>query len=109
MGFVGDDHNEILKYIMWRANNHGQISTNIVNFSYGCTINGRKYHVVTTPHRPFQFTLGQLSTMSTIYDNQGKGWNPVNIKRYFWSDNSWEEIRQQELLMMTTLHQFKKI
>jgi hypothetical protein len=32
--------------------------------------------------------LGELSTMSTIYDTKGEGWSKVpNIERYFRSDN----------------------
>jgi hypothetical protein len=39
-------------------------------------------------HHPLQFNLGELSTMSTIYDSKGEGWNKVpNIERYFCSDN----------------------
>jgi hypothetical protein len=39
-------------------------------------------------HCPLQFNLGELSTMSTIYDTKGEGWSKVpNIERYFRSDN----------------------
>ncbi len=107
MGYVGDELKELLKYITRRANNHGQLPTNLSNLSFDCKLDGRPFTVMSTSHCPFQFTLGQLSSMSTIYDTQGKGWNSVNTKRYFRLENPWEETRQQEQLM-TTLHQFKE-
>jgi hypothetical protein len=56
---------------------------------------------------PLQFNLGELSTMSTIYDTKGGGWNKVpNIERYFHSDNLCNDNIAQ--LPITTSHQYKK-
>jgi hypothetical protein len=45
--------------------------------------------------------------MLTVYDNQGEGWSAVNTKRYFWSEDPWEDTSQQQPLI-TTLHQFEE-
>jgi hypothetical protein len=109
MGYVGDGYHDITKHIIWQASTyHGQVSTRLHNLSFGCTLEGRKYNVISTSHSPFQFTLGQLSTMLTIYDNQGKGQNPGNMRQYFWSKNQREDTSQQLPLMMTTSHQFEE-
>ncbi len=58
-------------------------------------------------HRPLQFSLGELSIMSTIYDTKGEGWNRVpNIGRYFCSDNLRDDNIAQ--VPITTSHQYKK-
>jgi hypothetical protein len=69
--------------------------------------NGRQYTINNLHHRPLQFNLGELSTMSTMYDTKGERWNNVsNIERYFRSDNpSDDNIAQSPI---TTSHQFKE-
>jgi hypothetical protein len=69
--------------------------------------NGRQYTINNLHHRPLQFNLGELSTMSTIYDTEGEGWNKVpNIGRYFHSDNLRDDNIAQALI--TTSHQYEE-
>jgi hypothetical protein len=59
-------------------------------------------------HRPLQFNLGELSTMSTIYDVKGEGWSKVpNIERYFRSNNPCDD--NLALAPITTSHQYEEI
>ncbi len=58
-------------------------------------------------HRPLQFNLGELSTMSTIYDTKDEGWSKVpTIERYFRSDNPRDDNIAQAPI--TTSHQYKE-
>jgi hypothetical protein len=72
-------------------------------------------------HRPLQFNLGELSTMSTIYDTKGEGWNKVpNIERNIRLDNPRDDnIAQapittsyqyeENLILLMTVFEIKKI
>jgi hypothetical protein len=91
MGYIGDDLKEMMKYILWRATNRSQITTHLGHLSFECKLDGRPFTVTSTSHHPSQFTLGKLSSMLTIYDNQGEGWSAVNTKRYFWSEDPRED------------------
>jgi hypothetical protein len=58
-------------------------------------------------HRPLWFNLGELSTMSTIYDTKSEGWSKVpNIERYFRSDNPRDDNIAQAPI--TTSHQYEE-
>ncbi len=58
-------------------------------------------------HRPLQFNLGELSTMSTTYDTKGEGWSKVpNIEKYFCSDNLRDDNIAQAPI--TTSHQYEE-
>ncbi len=58
-------------------------------------------------HCPLQFNLGELSTMSTIYDTNGEGRSKVpNIERYFRSDNPCDDNIARAPI--TTSHQYKE-
>jgi hypothetical protein len=61
MGYTGDDQDVILKYLTWCKTNHIQIPSYLGPLTYQCKINGRAYTVISAPHHPFQFTLGELS------------------------------------------------
>ncbi len=74
--------------------------------TYQCKIHGRAYTVISAPHGLFQFTLGELSSMLTIYGNTGDSWSTVNHCNYFWSDNPRNDDQIQPL--MITLHQYKE-
>jgi hypothetical protein len=55
----------------------------------------------------FSLIWGELSTMSTIYDTKGEGWNKVpNIERYFHLDNLRDDNIAQAPI--TTSHQYKE-
>jgi hypothetical protein len=86
--------------------NHIQIPSYLGPLTYQCKIDGRAYTVISAPHRPFQFTLVELSSMLTIYDNKGDGWSTVNHRKYVWSDNLRYDDQVQPL--MTTLHQYEE-
>jgi hypothetical protein len=58
-------------------------------------------------HHPLQFSLGELSTMSTMYEPKGEGWNKVpNIERYFRLYNLCDDNIAQAPI--TTSHQYKE-
>jgi hypothetical protein len=105
MGYTGDDQDVILEYLTWQKN-HIQIPSYLGPLTYQCKIDGRAYTVISAPHCPFQFTLGELSSMLTIYDNKGDGWSTVNHWQYFQSDNPHNEDQVQPL--MTIMHQYKE-
>ncbi len=107
MGYIGDDLKEMMKYILWRATNRSQITTHLGHLSFECKLDGRPFTVMSTSHCRSQFNLGKLSSILTIYDNQGEGWSVVNTKRYFWLEDPWEDTSQQQPLM-TTSHQFEE-
>ncbi len=106
MGYTGDDQDAILEYLTWQNTNHIQIPSYLGPLTYQCKIDGRAYTVISAPHCPFQFTLGELSSMLTIYDNKGDGWSTVNYRKYFWLDNPRNDNQVQPL--MTILHQYKE-
>ncbi len=75
--------------------NHIQIPSYLGPLTCQCKIDGRAYTVISAPHCPFHFTLGELSSMLTIYDNKGDGWSTVNHWKYFWSDNPHDDDQVQ--------------
>jgi hypothetical protein len=79
MGYTGDDQDVILEYLTPQKINHIQIPSYLGPLTYQCKIIGRAYTVISALHRPFQFTLGELSSMLTIYDNKGDGWSTVKL------------------------------
>jgi hypothetical protein len=62
--------------------------------------------VISAPQCPFQFTLEELSSMLTIYDNKGDGWSTVYHWKYIWSNNPCDNNQVQPL--MTTSHQYEE-
>jgi hypothetical protein len=65
------------------------------------------YLIWQTTKYPSKDSLLTLSTMSTIYDTKGEGWNKVpNIKRYFHLDNPRDDNIAQAPI--TTSHQYKE-
>ena len=85
-----------------------EVSFKWILLTWSCKLdNGRQYTINNLHHHPLQFNLGELSTMSTIYDTKGEGWNKVpNIERYFRSDNPRDDNIAQ--LPITTSHQYKE-
>ncbi len=106
MGYTGDDQDAILEYLLWQKTNHIEIPSYLGPLTYQCKIDGRAYTIISVLHHPFQFTLGELSSMLTIYDNKGDSWSTVNHRKYFWSDNPRNDNQVQPL--MITLHQYKE-
>jgi hypothetical protein len=119
MQFNGESQYKIHDYLIWWTTKY---SSNNSLLTLSCKLDiGRQYTIDNLHHHPLQFNLGKLSTMSTIYDTKGKGWNKVtNIKRYFCSDNSREDniaqapitISQQykeNLILLMTVIEIKKI
>ncbi len=106
MGYTGDNQDAILEYLTWQKSNYIQIPSYLGPLTYQCKIDGRAYTVISAPHCPFQFTLAELSSMLTIYDNKGDGWSTINRWKYFWLENPRNDNQVQPL--MTTLHQYKE-
>jgi hypothetical protein len=50
--------------------------------------------------------MGVISSISTIYDKKGNGWDNVNTQKYFRSGDQCEDNATQPL--MTTSHQFEE-
>ena len=106
MVYTGDDQDVMLEYLTWGKTNHIQIPSFLGPLTYQCKIDGRAYTVISASHHPFQFTLGKLSSMLTIYDNKGDSWSTVNYCKYFWSDNPRNDDQVQSLI--TASHQYKE-
>jgi hypothetical protein len=80
MQFNGDSQYKIDDYLVWRTTKY---CSNSSLMTWSCKLdNGQQYTINNLYHHPFQFSFGELSTMSTIYDTKGEGWNKVpNIER----------------------------
>jgi hypothetical protein len=105
MQFNGDSQYKTHDYLLWRATKY---PTNESLLTWSCELdNDWQYTIKNLHHCPLQFNLGELSTMSTIYDTKGEGWNKVpNIERYFRSDNPRDDNIAQAPI--TTSHQYKE-
>ncbi len=105
MQFNGDSQYMIHDYLLWPATKY---PSNGSLLTWSCKLdNGRQYRINILHHHPVQFNLGELSTMSTIYDTKGEGWSKVpNIERYFRSDN----LRDDNIALapITTSDQYKE-
>ncbi len=103
MQFNGDSQYKTHDYLLWRATKY---LSNGSLLTWSCKLdNSLQYMINNLHHRPPQFNLGELSTMSTIYDTKGKGWNKVpNIERYFRSNNPHDNNIAQSSI--TTSHQY---
>jgi hypothetical protein len=103
--FHGDSQYKTHDYLLWRATKY---PSNGSLLTWSCKLdNGRQYTINNLHHHPLQFNLGELSTMSTIYDTKGEGWNKVhNIKRYFRLDNLHDDNIAQAPI--TTSHQYEE-
>ncbi len=106
MRYTGDNQDVILEYLTLQKTNHIQIPSYLGPLTYQCKIDGRAYTVISAPYHPFQFTLDELSSMLTIYDNKGDGWSTVNHWKYFWLDNPCNDNQVQQL--MTTSNQYEE-
>jgi hypothetical protein len=105
MQFNGDSQYKTHDYLLWWATKY---PTNGSLLTWSCKLdNGWQYMIKNLYHHPLQFNLGELSTMSTIYDTKGEGWNKVpNFERYFHSDNPHDDNVAQAPI--TTSHQYEK-
>jgi hypothetical protein len=103
MQFNGDSQYKTHDYLLWWATKY---PANEPLLMWSCKLdNGRQYTINNLHHRPLQFNLGELSTMSTIYDTKGEGWNKApNIERYFHLDNLPDDNIAQAPI--TTSHQY---
>jgi hypothetical protein len=105
MQFNGDSQYKTHDYLLWRATKY---PSNGSLLTWSCKLdNGRQYTINNLHHHPPHFNLGELSTMSTIYDTKGEWWSKVpNIERYFCSDNPWDDNIAQAPI--TTSHQYEE-
>jgi hypothetical protein len=105
MQFNGDSQYKTHDYLLWRATKYPSNGSLLM---WSCKLdNNRQYMINNLHHRPLQFNLGELSTMSTIYDTKGEGWSKVpNIERYFCSDNPRDD--NIALALITTSHQYEE-
>jgi hypothetical protein len=75
MQFNKDSQYNIDDYLIWRTTKY---PSNSFLLTWSCKLdNGRQYTINSLHHHPLQFSLGELSTISTIYDTKGEGWNKV--------------------------------
>jgi hypothetical protein len=105
MQFNGDSQYKTHDYLLWRATKYPSNGSLLM---WSCRLdNGQQYTINNLHHRPCQFNLRELSTMSTIYITKGEGWNKVpNIERYFCSDNPRDDNIAQA--PTTTSHQYEE-
>jgi hypothetical protein len=107
MQFNGESQYEIHDYLIWRTTKYPSNGSLLM---WSCKLdNGQQYTINNLHHHPLQFNLGELSTMSTIYDTntKGEGWNKVpNIKRCSRSDNPCDDNIAQAPI--TTSHQYEE-
>ncbi len=105
MQYNGDSQYKTHDCLLWWATKY---PSNGSLLTWSCKLdNSLQYTIKNLHHRPLQFNLGELSTMSTIYDTQGEGWNKVpNIERYFCLDYPRDDNIAQ--LPITTSHQYKE-
>jgi hypothetical protein len=119
MQFNGDSQYKTHDHLLWRATKY---PSNGSLLTWSCKLdNGQQYTINNLHHHPLQFNLGELSTMSTIYDTKGEGWSKVpNIERYFCSDNLRDDniaqapittshLYKENLILLMTVFEIKKI
>ncbi len=75
MQFNGDSQYTTHDYLLWQATKYPSNGSLLM---WSCKLdNGRQYTINNLHHRPLQFNLRELSTMSSIYDTKGEGWSKV--------------------------------
>ena len=106
-GYIYDEIDIIQKYLEWRKQNIQELP-NVFGqqLTYDVHCQGQHFSVISSPQRPFQYQLGQLSSMTSIYDKIGEGWEKINRKKYFRSGDVREDEAKQRV--MTTSHQFEE-
>jgi hypothetical protein len=71
MQFNGDSQYKIHDYLIWQTTKYPSNGSLLM---WSCKLdNGRQYTINNLHHHPLHFNLGELSTMSTIYDTKGEG------------------------------------
>ena len=107
LGYIDHDIGTIQEYLEWRRRNIQELPNVIGNqLTYDVHCQGQRLSVISLPQRPFQYKLGQLSSMTSIYEKRGEGWDKINMKIYFRSgDIREDEAKQRE---MTTSHQYEE-
>ncbi len=72
MQFNGDSQYKTHDYYLWQATEY---PSNGSLLTWSCKLdNGwQSYRINNLHHHPLQFNLGELSTMSTMYDTKGEG------------------------------------
>ncbi len=94
-------------YFQWRINNGlvtPCISGKQLIFNIKCE--NKDYQVISAPYRPCQFNMGEISSIASIYDKKGKGWEKKNPRRYFLSGDSREDNAIQPPITLS--HQFEE-
>jgi hypothetical protein len=70
--------------------------------SYQTIFNKQEFIIHNSVTRPVQYSLPTLSTMSTIYDKSGAGWDRIDIEyyftRYFKTNEVGDVVQQQKNL-----------
>ena len=67
--------------------------------SYQTILNKQEFIIHNSVTRPVQYSLYTLSTISTIYDKPGAGWDRINPGNYFisyYKTNEMGDVVQQE-------------
>jgi len=104
-GYVHDEIGIIQEYLEWRKMNVQELPNVFCQqLTYDVHCQGQHFSITSSPQRSFQYKLGQLSSMSSIYDKQGEGWDKINMKKYYRSGDIREDEAKQRL--MTTSHQY---
>jgi hypothetical protein len=73
--------------------------------SYQTILNKWEFIIHNSVTRPIQFSLYTMSTMSSIYDKHGAGWNEINsddyFKNYFKTSETGDVVRKRKKVSNT--------
>ncbi len=107
LGYDDSSCEVMLNYFQWRKSK-GLVTQSLLSkqliFNINC--DGKDYKVISAPYRPYQFNMGEISSIASIYEKQGKGWDKINTRRFFLMGDSREDNAIQP--HMTSLHQFEE-
>jgi hypothetical protein len=97
-----DIDERIHAYLMKLSNN---ISSD-PGISYEAVMNSQRYIIRSGITCPYQLSLGNISTMSSITDSIGEGWDIRRVSKYFNEENN--SANQQQEAPMTTSKYYGK-
>ena len=96
----------MLTYLRWKIQNgYARQSLAGKQLKYNIKCDQKDYHIISSPYRPCQFNMGEISATSSIYDKKGSGWGTINTRRCFLSGDAHEDNVIQPV--MTSSHQFE--
>jgi len=96
----------MLNYFQWRKSQRSIQSLVGKQLIFTIKCDGKDYDVISAPYRPWQYNMGEISNIASIYDKKGKGWEKINRRRFFLTGDSREDNAIPS--NMTSSHQFEE-